>query len=383
MLSIAAALVIGQLPPPDRLRTVLPNGAAILVERMPNQPSLTVQLFASAKFTPETPATHGFRHLLEHLVARGQSGSIDQRLESKGAFLRASTLRDAMQFEISLSPKDLSLGMETLSELLAPLKVTPRDIGREAAVIEQEIGLSNDAASLAAAAWTAAFGEQGLDPQGDMATIRTATPDALAQVQSRQFAPSALTLVIAGDVDVNEATRQGKALLSLPSGGYKAVTARGEGKSGRVECQGFGEARAATCGAFGGISNAAELAFAFAVASEVDGCFLTYTPSQERGLITVGRTDQSSGVGLYIDGLTVDDLPPMLERGKALVKTWIESQLRNPTSSSNLRGLLMCQRHSASPEELLESLDLVDTFAFEKAFGAFAKERAVIVVGVR
>src|SRR5688500_7954220 len=98
MLSLLAPLCLLQVPiqQPPRLRTVLPSGAIVLVERMPAATSLSVQLFASARAVPESKQTHGWRHLLEHLVARGPKGDIDARLESQGAFMRARTLRDAM-----------------------------------------------------------------------------------------------------------------------------------------------------------------------------------------------------------------------------------------------------------------------------------------------
>lgn len=383
MLCLLASALIHTQAQPDRLRTLLPNGAAILVERMPKQPLLSIQLFASSRYAPETAATHGWRHLLEHLVAKGENGTLDHRLESEGAFLQARTLRDVMQFEVNTTPKQLELGLSAIGELLRPLSFTQADIDREALVLDQELGLTNDAATLASAAWRTGFGASGLDPNGDLPAIKSATPEKLAELKARVFAPSALTLVIAGDVDIKEATQLGKALLDLPPDNYKPSKPRGQGVSGRVECNCSGEARAAFSGPFGGISNAAAMAFAFAVASELDGCFVTYTPSQERGLITLGRTDQSSGVGLFIDSLTSDTVDGMLSRGTALARTWIENQLVRPESNASLRGLLMAQRRSASPEEFLESLDLVDVPAFEQAFQAFSKQKSVVAVGVR
>ncbi len=63
MLSLLAAIAIHQVPN-DKLRTILPNGAAIYAERMPKQPLISIQLFACCKYTPESVATHGYRHLL-------------------------------------------------------------------------------------------------------------------------------------------------------------------------------------------------------------------------------------------------------------------------------------------------------------------------------
>src|SRR5690242_17678119 len=109
MLPFLAALALAQTPDePPRLRTVLDNDAVILVEPMPKEPTISVQLFASAKYVPETEATHGFRHLLEHLVAHGD-GTIDPKLESQACFMDAETLRDAMQIEFRVGPNQLQL----------------------------------------------------------------------------------------------------------------------------------------------------------------------------------------------------------------------------------------------------------------------------------
>jgi len=81
MLSFAAGLALLFSPPqqPPRLRTLLDNGAVVLVEPVPSA-TISVQLFASSKYAPETAASHGYRHLLEHLIARGD-GTLDRRLE--------------------------------------------------------------------------------------------------------------------------------------------------------------------------------------------------------------------------------------------------------------------------------------------------------------
>lgn len=381
MLALLAAALIA--PTPQLSRTILPNGAAVFVESMPGQKQLSLQLFASAKYAPETAATHGYRHLLEHLLAQGEQGDLDKRLESEGAFLQAETMRDAMTFEISLPPDRLDLGLAAIGELLRPFHATQAEIDREAEVIGQEIALESDASVLAASAWTIAFGDDGLDPLGDMDTIRTATPEKLAELHARQFAPSALTLVVVGDVDSKSATASLSRALEMPPDAFKPIKPRSSGKPGRIECQCTGEARAAACGPFGGETNVAELAAAFAIASELDGAFVTYTPSEERALITVGRTDQSSGVGLYIDSLTKDDVDGLMLRGLALARSWLRYQLESPESDGALRGLLISERRAASPTDFSQTLDMIDVGAFERAVDAFRKDKAVIAVGVR
>src|SRR5665213_4422706 len=101
MLSLFACILAtqAQVDQHPRLRTILPNGAAILVERVPGAKDLSVDLFAASRGTEESPISNGLRHLLEHLIAKGPNGDIDRRLETAGAFLSAETSRDTMCFK--------------------------------------------------------------------------------------------------------------------------------------------------------------------------------------------------------------------------------------------------------------------------------------------
>lgn len=381
MLSLLAAFALHQQPS-ERLRTILPNGAAVLVVRMPKAKSLTVELIGSSKYTPETKATHGYRHLLEHLLARGENHDIDHLLESEGAFLTARTQRDAMQFEISLPPGDLDMGLAVVGQFLQPPLITQADIDKEVPVLEQELALPDETGALTAAAWTQAFGEAGLDPQGDIPTIKTATPEKILDVYAKEFAPSSIALVIVGNVDLDVATKAAKEVLApLPADHYALAKPRQGARAGRADAAGFGEARAAIGGPFGGSTNTANIAVALALASEIPGCFVSYTPSEEYGLVTLGRTDQSSGVGLYIDGLSQQDAAALFDRGRILADRWLHLQTEGTDANAYLRGVLMSQRRAASPDDFAESLAALDLNGFMAAFARFRKDKAIIAVG--
>src|SRR4051812_48412530 len=79
---------------PPRLRTIFKNGAVLLVENLPQAKYVSVQLFASDKHLPDTPETHGYRHLLEHLALKGPKRDLDLQMERQGVFFLGRTLRD-------------------------------------------------------------------------------------------------------------------------------------------------------------------------------------------------------------------------------------------------------------------------------------------------
>lgn len=369
-----------------RLRTRLPNGAVILVERMAEARTLSVQLFASSKRAQEIPANHGQRHLLEHLIAEGPDRNLDARLESNGCLLLARTHRDAMQFEITGNAAQLDLALDAISSTLQPLKIDKDRLAREVKIITQEVGLLADPARLSSAAWRAAYGDAGLDPQGTVAGIGAAAIDGIAELQKRHFAPDGLVLVISGPVDLEQATNRAKKILSnikpwpTPSPNMR----RTAGKSGRGEAVGaFGEARAILVKGYQDPGTVAALAVALALAAQFEDSFVIYTPSVQNGLVIVGKTDDNSGLGLKIDSMSDGSEAALYAVGKTLARAWVERQIKTPSGSANIRGLLLSQGEAQSPELMLEAIDRVTQDDFRAAFYRIRKDSAVIAVGVK
>jgi len=383
MLSLIACLLSAQatLDAP-RLKTLCPNGAVVLVERMPREQTISVQLWASARSVPETPETHGFRHLLEHLLVKGPSKDVDKKLELKGCFLRARTFRDAMQIEISVGPRQLDLAIDTLKELLHPIEVTQEEIDHELSVMKEEFAIYDDAARLSSAAWDQAYGSAGIDPFGDLEAMKKATPQAIRDIQRKHFYPENLALVIAGPIDIDQATKIATEFVGGKQGAVKVPDEKGpDGKPGRIETEGFGEGRAAIVGGFDNPKTAASLAASLAVASDVEGSFVTYTPSAQRGLVIVGQTERTAGIGLRVDELKEGDYPRLFEIGRYLARSWVERQLQTSEGVAYIRGLLLCQGSGFRPEQMLDAVKQMTYDQFVAGLHSLAKDRAVTVVG--
>jgi predicted Zn-dependent peptidase len=382
MLSLIATIALLQAQDqPPRLRTVLENNAIILVEPVAQAKVISVQLFASSKYVPETEATHGYRHLLEHLMTRGD-GSLDRKLESQGCFLQASTLRDAMEIQVTVGPTQLKLALDTLAALLKTPEITQDKVDKELRVMRDELAMVDGTMLLSSAAWSAAYGEGGLDPLGTFDSMYRASPEKLADTFERQFATDGLAVAISGPVDLDNATNMARALLApRPKSHFTSVPQARVGKPGRAEAAGFGECRGAIVPGFKNPQTAAALVAAMAIASEVPGCFVTYTPTARSGLVLVGRTSSNSGLGMYID-----DLPPgggYFTRGKKMAIEWLQRQLQEPPGIAYLRGLLLCQGDANRPEMLLEQIEATTQAQFQEAVKSFASDRAAIAVGTR
>ncbi len=379
MLSLLACSLALQAPiiQPHRLRTILTNGAVVLVERDRTAKRLAIQLFVSAQGTLETASTHGLRHLLEHLEAPGRDHDLDRRLETRGAFLTAETLRDATVYSLSLRPADLEFGLHAVSDVMELGPVSHEDIVREAEIIRQEQALEELPARLSEAAWRTAYGDDGLDPSGDPDVIAAASPEQIAKLHHEEFQGGNLVLVITGDVDLDQATVSASDLLKNIPAGSEAPMAMRRGHGGGSTAAAEGEARAALVTDFNSMQTAARLAAALGMASELEGSFVTYTPSQRGGLILVGTTGRSSGLGSRIDKI---DPAVIFSLGRSLARHWVDRQI-GPGADGFLRGLLLVQGAGVRPETMLDNLKQMTPDDFRAAVSAFRMPTAVEVAG--
>lgn len=382
MLTLAISIALLNQQEPPRLRTICKNGAAILVERMAEEPMISVQLWASARIVRDTKETHGWRHLLEHLMARGQNKDLDRRLEMVGGYLRARTFRDAMQFEIVVGPTQLDLALSVANELLKPVQVEQGEIDRELLIMRQEFATNDNPSRLSAGAWQQAYGDYGLDAFGSLEAMAKATPESLRELQRKHFYPENLVLTIAGPVDIQRTTEKAIESVGMRQGAIKRPEPDPPpGNPGRIEVEGFGEGRAAMVDGYNTPSTVGSLAFALAIASGVEGAFVTYTPTLQRGLVIVGQIEKQSGIGLKIDATPPSDLPNLFALGRALARNWVERYLHTASGVAYIRGLLLCHSPSSRPEAMLQAIDQLTFDQFQAAARRFDKASAVTVVG--
>lgn len=378
MISLLAGLAMAQTA---YQRVNLPNGASIVYAQFAKQPTATIELFASARYAPDSPQTHGYRHLLEHLIARGADGDADGPLEAVGGLLKARTFRDATQIEITVSSEHVQEGFAALADVVAKRKFTQAEIDRECQTIAEEAALTEAQAVLVDAGWIASFGEDGLDSVGDLAALQKATPEDMEAVRDAIFRGPCVSVVIAGDVPSKTIQSAVSLIGPLPSERLTPVIRRA-GKPGRSEAATVGEARCAAVPAFDRPTTASSLAAAFALAAQLDDCFVSYTPTMQRGLITLGRVGQTSGISLYVDSLKRDSVEPLYRLGKRLALRWYQMQTSTPQNWASLRAALICEDPSGDPEQFVSQLNAMSLEDFVEAVHKYQSSNAVTVVGV-
>jgi predicted Zn-dependent peptidase len=380
MLSLfVCVFAVGQvaIQEPMRLRTVLPSGAVVLVERIPSAQSLSVQLFAGTRGIEESPQTNGYRHLLEHLITRSDQ-ALDTDLETQGAFLRPRTLRDASVFEVQAEPGQLALAFRAFGRIVHSPPSSQADIDREMRALREEGALRDSTSVLSEAAWRQVFGPRGGDPFGDLEAMAKATPPTLDAIKAKMFVQSNVAVVVAGNVDLDAATSQAKAFLEdLPAGKETSLPDRKIVSTGTVAAQTTGEAAAVPVGSYREPSTAATLAAALAIADTIQGSFVTYTPSAVHGLVIVGLTRR----GPLLESIRAVVAEERFEVARLLARRWVERQLTGVSNIGFWRGLLLVQSRDLRPEVLLENIDTMTLEDFQMALAAFGSAKAVRVVG--
>jgi len=203
---LIAALTLGapflQVDEAPKLRTRLSNGATLIVERAPLLKSCAIAIAFRADRCIETPETHGWRHLLEHIAAKGIDGKLDVKLESRGWMSTAWTYRDSMVFAAIGNKELLGEALIEMASIPKTRKTTQDAMTRESKIITQEMALVSPAQRFSNRAWNDHFGTRGLDAWGSSEVIAKASPADFARLATQQFDSRGMAVAIVGDISV-------------------------------------------------------------------------------------------------------------------------------------------------------------------------------------
>jgi hypothetical protein len=348
------------------------------VEKIPGARSLAVGLYASSRSAPDTPATHGYRHLLEHLIAVGKDGDLDEKLESAGGFLRARTLRETMAFEIRLPAGGLKVGLDATRDILAAQVKSAEVVKREAKIMAEEGALRDPAARASEIAWRRVYGDAGLDPFGSLSVMEAATPAAIEKVRKATFVASNLVLVIGGDVDLDAATKAATEVLGMIPTAPKAEPTRRVANPTEVMETVEGAYRAIPVRGYRDPGTAAALSACLAISSELERPVTIYTPSGAPGLVLVGTLDGEAKLSKVLE----EAQPAALfARGRELARRWVRMRMQEPEQIVAFRGLLLSDAVDLRPETMLENLDTMSYNAFAAALEGLRASSAIRVGG--
>jgi len=354
-----------------RLRTQLENRTTLQVERMPSAKIAVAQMWLNTREFPEGFQTHGFRHLLEHIQVQGVDRQLDQRLESAGMFISASTYRDSVCFTIQMAPSQLPLAMQAFQDILRPVPVTAERIAHEAKVIRHEEALRQDWSVLFEFAWLKAYGSAGLHPGGNPDVIAKAELRKLSTMWLRMTSPENVAVVMAGNLNLDAATDQAKLIFEKRKPYGEAVPEPAPVNYVPADVPGSGGAIAAKVGSYREAQTAARLAVGMVVSNEISDAVVQYDPSNRPGLVLVGSP---TGRAQLSEFLQTSDPNAYFGLARLLVLQWLAEQSADPKAVATLRGQLLVQSPSLRPETLIENLRTLSVEQFRTAWKSFEIE---------
>jgi zinc protease len=201
---------------PLAYREVLPNGIVLLVAERPAVPIVAVRLLtrAGAAFDPDDRA--GLANLTSAVLTRGTAKrtgpEIDSAIEFVGGSLETAAGRDGLTVALAVQKKDLSLGLDLLSEVVLSPTFPAAEVTRKVAEIQAAIQRSEeDPGTLATRALSRLVYPNhpyGRPVEGTRESVARLTRDDVVKFYARHARPDATVVAVVGAVTVDEARRE-------------------------------------------------------------------------------------------------------------------------------------------------------------------------------
>ncbi|MCX7799423.1 MAG: insulinase family protein [Fimbriimonadales bacterium] len=360
------------------------SGANVQVRSFPGARIACLHLVVGAGAYPETPQRHGWRHLLEHLVALGPERDLDLKLEAVGAGLTADTYRDYAHFRVWGPASEGRTMVAALAELLRPPKIGEALLRRELSVMREEAALREGEPVALAQAWSNAFGLGGLDPFGDEESLARATPADLLGLWSGLFRGANLVLVACVPDRVREWASWIRESVVWPKGdAAPPLPRRTAGPGGRLGSVAFsGGLLAAAVPAMDTDATAQALAAALAVAAKAEGARVVYTPTRAPSLVSVLHERSPNALEnarRLLESASQRDLQSAALRATE----WLRRQLADPLTAGLWYGVASLHGSSSEPETLLERLSGLNAEGVKRGLRRFEPGEAWFIEGLR
>jgi hypothetical protein len=336
-------------------------------------------MVANAVSQPETEETRGLRHMLEHLVVKGQDRLLDRRLEAKGLTLTATTTRDYMVIQITGPQEHLDDAIAGMKEITLPISVTQEEIDKEAKILAEELALRPFFAFLFDSAWSAGFGDKGISAFGDEAAWKIASPEILKAIHAQQFSAPNLTVAVVGRVNVEPTMRKlSEAFRGTPgSGPRRTITRAFLRDEPRGEAMVTGEAIGVSVGGLNDGGIVPQMAAGFALASRFPGLEVLYTPSFAPGMVVLATQDQ--GVTIQIERLPEVEKNALFREGLAIAGAWVSGLQNTPDRYARIKAIGMAGASGFDPAQLTRQLSQLTPSRFSAAMNRFSSVTATRV----
>lgn len=214
VLALTAHTAPAQVPGADQVHAItLDNGMQIIIWPDHDIPNVALYNWVRVGSRNEVPGITGLAHFFEHMMFNGTStrppGEFDRVLEANGARNNAFTSNDVTVYQDWFPRSALQTVFELEADRLRNLAFDPEVIESERGVVHSERRLrvdDNQAGRLMEQVQATAFlaHPYGIPTIGWPSDILAWTIDDLKSFFATYYAPNNCTLVLVGDVDVQE-----------------------------------------------------------------------------------------------------------------------------------------------------------------------------------
>lgn len=249
--SLAAPLFgQGKAPPIGFESFTLSNGMTVIVHEDHSTPVVAVNIWYDVGSANEEPGRSGFAHLFEHMLFQEtenlEPGEFKRHVLSAGGTYNGTTNEDRTAYFETLPSNRLNLALWLEAERMARLTVTPENFDREREVVKEERRLRIDNQPYGVAFLTLDTLAADWPPYdhtviGSMDDLNAATADDVRSFYKKYYVPNNATLVVAGDVTVDQVREMAEQYFgAIPRGDEPAPlpefteTPRGDGERRRV-----------------------------------------------------------------------------------------------------------------------------------------------------
>ena len=200
---------------PEVKRAALPNGLRLVVARRPGSPLVRMDLLVDAGYAADAGAAPGTAYLTGSLLTEGTASHSAQALrravDALGADLSVATRADTTQLTMSALKSGLAPSMDLLAEVALhpsfPADEVESKRRAQLAAIAQERVSAGGMVQRVLPRLLYGEGHPYAAPSsgtGTVAAVEKLTKDDVAKFHATWFRPGSATLVVAGDVTVEE-----------------------------------------------------------------------------------------------------------------------------------------------------------------------------------
>ena len=197
-------------------REVLPNGIVLLVAERPAVPIVAVRVLMRAGAVYDPPDRAGLANLTGAVLTRGTAKrtgpELDSAIEFVGGSLQAGAARDGLTVSLAAQKKDLTLGLDLVSEVVLTPAFPEAEVARKVSEIQAAIKRSEEDPNTVAARALSRLVFQGhpyASPvEGTRESVARLTRDDVVKFYGEHARPDTTIVAVVGAVTVDEARRE-------------------------------------------------------------------------------------------------------------------------------------------------------------------------------